>query len=153
MLFCWKVVACVLLFLLDLRSTREHVRTFEMLTDEYRYKILKLVEVKPDVSQRELAKSLGISLGKTNFCLNALIEKGLLKVTNFRNSQNKLAYMYLLTPSGIEQKSIVTLRFLKSKLREYELLQAEIAQLTQEAKTESNLDLSHNTNAVETPTT
>lgn len=153
MLFCWKVVACALLFLIDLRSTREHVHTFEMLTDEYRYKILKLVEAKPDVSQRELAKSLGISLGKTNFCLNALIEKGLLKVTNFRNSQNKLAYMYLLTPSGIEQKSIVTLRFLKSKLREYELLQAEIAQLTQEAKTESNLDLSHNTNAVETPTT
>lgn len=143
----------MLRFLIDLRSISEQVHAFEMLTDEYRYKILKLVEAKPDVSQRELAKSLGISLGKTNFCLNALIEKGLLKVTNFRNSQNKLAYMYLLTPSGIEQKSIVTLRFLKSKLREYELLQAEIAQLTQEAKTASNLDLSHNTKAVEKPTT
>ena len=153
MLFCWKVVACVLLFLIDLRSTREQVHAFKMLTDEYRYKILKQVEAKPDVSQRELAKSLGISLGKTNFCLNALIEKGLLKVTNFRNSQNKLAYMYLLTPSGIEQKSIVTLRFLKSKLREYELLQAEIAQLTQEAKVESNLDLSHNTKSVEASST
>jgi|GEM_PF-412153 len=153
MLFLLKVVVSELLFLLDLRSTREQVHAFEMLTDEYRYKILKLVEAKPDVSQRELAKSLGISLGKTNFCLNALIEKGLLKVTNFRNSQNKLAYMYLLTPNGIEQKSIITLRFLKSKLREYELLQAEIAQLKQEAKAESNLDLSHNTNSVETPAT
>lgn len=64
-----------------------------MLTDEYRYKILKLVEANPEISQRELAKNLGISLGKTNFCLKALIEVGLIKVTNFRNNANKLAYM------------------------------------------------------------
>jgi EPS-associated MarR family transcriptional regulator len=100
-----------------------------MLTDEYRYKILKLVEAKPDVSQRELARDLGISLGKANFCLKALIEKGLLKATNFRNSKNKLAYMYLLTPNGIEEKSAITLRFLKSKIQEYELLQKEIEQI------------------------
>lgn len=124
-----------------------------MLTDEYRYKILKLVEAKPEISQRELAKDLGISLGKANFCLKALIEKGLLKATNFRNSQNKLAYMYLLTPNGLEEKSSITLRFLKSKMREYELLQAEIAQLKQETKAESNLDLSHTANSIETPTT
>lgn len=111
-----------------------------MLTDEYRYKILKLVEAKPEISQRELAKALGISLGKTNFCLRALIEKGLLKATNFRNSQNKLAYMYLLTPTGIEEKSSITLRFLKSKMRDYELLQAEISQLMQEEKSTSALD-------------
>lgn len=100
-----------------------------MLTDEYRYKILKLLEVQPDISQRELAKGLGISLGKANFCLKALIEKGLLKAANFRNSQNKLSYMYLLTPAGMEEKSSITLRFLKSKIQEFELLQQEIEQI------------------------
>ncbi|MDP3086756.1 MAG: MarR family EPS-associated transcriptional regulator [Methylotenera sp.] len=103
-----------------------------MLTDEYRYKILKLVEARPDISQRELAKDLGISLGKANFCLKALIEKGLLKAANFRNNQNKLAYMYLLTPAGIEEKSSITLRFLKSKMQEFELLQREIEQISQD---------------------
>lgn len=122
-----------------------------MLTDEYRYKILKLVEAKPEISQRELAKGLGISLGKANFCLRALIEKGLLKATNFRNSQNKLAYMYLLTPTGIEEKSSITLRFLKSKMRDYELLQAEIAQLMQEAKSTSILDSKVDLNLPEAP--
>ncbi len=105
-----------------------------MLTDEYRYKILKLIEAKPEISQRELAKMLGVSLGKANFCLNALIEKGLLKATNFRNSQNKLAYMYLLTPSGVEEKSKITLRFLKSKMQEYELLKQELNVLVEETK-------------------
>jgi len=117
-----------------------------MLTDEYRYKILKLVEAKPEISQRELAKNLGISLGKANFCLKALIEKGLLKATNFRNSQNKLAYMYLLTPNGIEEKSSITLRFLKSKMQEYELLQAEISLLMQETKSDLTLDQTSDSN-------
>jgi EPS-associated MarR family transcriptional regulator len=107
-----------------------------MLTDEYRYKILKLVEAQPEISQRELAKNLGVSLGKTNFCLKALIDIGLIKASNFRNSQNKLAYMYLLTPTGIEAKSAITLRFLKSKTHEYEILQAEINALMKEANTE-----------------
>ncbi len=104
-----------------------------MLTDEYRYKILKLLEAQPEISQRELAKNLGVSLGKTNFCLKSLIDIGLIKASNFRNSQNKLAYMYLLTPSGIEAKSAITLRFLKLKMQEYEILQAEIKDLMQEA--------------------
>ncbi len=82
-----------------------------MLTDEYRYKILKLLEVNPEISQRELAEQLGVSLGKANFCLKSLIEVGLLKVTNFKNSKNKSAYMYLLTPSGIEEKAKVTVTF------------------------------------------
>ena len=107
-----------------------------MLTDEYRYKILKLLEAQPEISQRELAKNLGVSLGKTNFCLKALIDIGLIKASNFRNSQNKLAYMYLLTPHGIEAKSAITLRFLKSKMHEYEILQAEINALMKEANTE-----------------
>jgi EPS-associated MarR family transcriptional regulator len=104
-----------------------------MLTDEYRYKILKLVESNPSISQRELAQELGISLGKVNFCLKALIEKGLLKVTNFRNSKNKKAYMYLLTPHGIEEKASITMRFLKYKIQEYKTLQAEIEELRREA--------------------
>ncbi len=103
-----------------------------MLTDEYRYKILKLVQEKPDISQRELAKALGISLGKTNFCLKALAQVGLLKVSNFRNSKNKLAYMYVLTPTGIEHKAAVTLNFLKHKLTEYEELANEIEELRNE---------------------
>ena len=103
-----------------------------MLTDETRYKILKLIEASPQMSQREVANELGISLGKTNYCLKALIEKGILKVTNFRNSQNKLAYIYKLTPKGIEEKASITSRFLKIKMHEYETLEAEIASLKKE---------------------
>lgn len=129
-------------FLVKSRSSHEHTKPsyIKMLTDEYRYKILKLVEVKPEISQRELAAELGISLGKANFCLKALIKVGLLKATNFRNSKNKLAYMYLLTPNGIEEKSSITLRFLKSKIQEYESLQAEITLLMQETKSELTLN-------------
>jgi len=104
-----------------------------MLTDEYRYKILKLVSDRPEISQRELAQQLGISLGRVNYCLKALIEKGLVKATNFRNNNNKLAYMYLLTPSGIEEKASITVSFLKWKLQEYEVIQAEIKELRREA--------------------
>ena len=102
------------------------------LTDEHRYKILKLIESNPSISQRELAQHLGISLGKVNFCLKALIDVGLLKATNFRNSKNKLAYMYLLTPKGVEERASITLRFLKHKVQEYEALQAEIEALRKE---------------------
>ncbi len=84
----------------------------------------------------------------TNYCLEALFVKGLLKVSNFKNSKNKLAYMYLLTPRGIEEKSAITLRFLKSKIAEYENLSAEIKLLMQEANADSskiaaNLSLAH----------
>jgi EPS-associated MarR family transcriptional regulator len=104
-----------------------------MLTDEYRYKILKILEANPEISQRDLARALGVSLGRTNFCLKALIERGLLKVTNFKNSSNKLAYMYFLTPKGIEEKSVITARFLKIKMQEYATLEAEIAELRKDA--------------------
>ena len=104
-----------------------------MLTDEYRYKILKVLETNSGISQRDLARELGISLGRVNFCLKALVEKGLLKATNFRNSHNKLAFMYLLTPSGIEEKSVITARFLKIKMQEYANLEAEIKELRHEA--------------------
>lgn len=104
-----------------------------MLTDEYRYKILKILDANPEISQRDLARELGVSLGRVNFCLKALIEKGLLKATNFRNSKKKLAYMYLLTPRGIEEKSAITAQFLKIKMQEYANLEAEIKELRREA--------------------
>jgi EPS-associated MarR family transcriptional regulator len=113
-----------------------------MLTDEYRYKILKILEVNPEISQRDLARELDISLGRANFCLKALIEKGLLKATNFRNSQNKLAYMYLLTPRGIEEKSTITAQFLKIKMQEYANLEAEIKELRREAVQLTNREVS-----------
>ena len=105
-----------------------------MLTDEYRYKILKELETNPEISQRELAKGLGISLGKANFCIQALIEKGFIKANNFRNSQNKKAYIYLLTPKGIEAKASITLQFLKYKMTEYQALKTELEHLQHEAK-------------------
>ena len=104
-----------------------------MLTDETRYRILKLLEAEPHASQRRIAEELGISLGRVNFCVQALIEKGLVKANNFRNSANKRAYLYLLTPRGIEEKAVVTARFLKRKLDEYESLKREVQELQQEA--------------------
>jgi EPS-associated MarR family transcriptional regulator len=105
-----------------------------MLSDEYHYKILKTLEARPKTSQRELAAELGVSLGKVNYCLQALIEKGLVKANNFRNSQNKAAYMYLLTPKGIEEKASITLHFLKYKMAEYQALKKEISLLKREAQ-------------------
>lgn len=104
-----------------------------MLTDEDRYRILKRLAEDPDASQRVLAGDLGISLGKVNYCLNALIEKGLLKVNNFRTSDNKRAYAYYLTPTGIKEKARVTVRFLRHKIAQYELLVEEIEQLKRDA--------------------
>jgi EPS-associated MarR family transcriptional regulator len=98
------------------------------------YGLLKTLEDNPGLSQRDLAKRLGISLGKVNFCINALVEKGCLKVNNFRNSDNKLAYAYLLTPQGLEQKARMTLEFLQIKVQEYERLRTEIKELKREAK-------------------
>ena len=85
------------------------------------------------MNQRDLAAALGVSLGKTNYCLKALLEKGLLKVQNFQSSKRKLAYAYLLTPAGVSEKAALTGRFLKRKIEEYELLKAEIELLRQES--------------------
>jgi EPS-associated MarR family transcriptional regulator len=103
-----------------------------MLSDEYRSKILKLLEEDPQISQRELARELGVSLGKANYCLQALMEKGLIKANNFKNSRNKKAYMYLLTSKGIAEKARATVRFLDRKVAEYEELRREIASLKRE---------------------
>ena len=104
-----------------------------MLSDEYRYKILKSLEANPEISQRELAGELGISLGRVNYCIQALIEKGLVKANNFRNSKNKKGYAYLLTPRGIEDKARMTVEFLKIKIAEHEALTKEISGLQAEA--------------------
>ena len=106
------------------------------LHEETRLKVMRLLEENPRLSQREVSQSLGVSLGKTNFCIKALIDKGLVKVSSFRKSQNKLAYAYLLTPSGIAEKSEITVRFLQRKMAEYESLQAEIAVLQLEMNDE-----------------
>jgi EPS-associated MarR family transcriptional regulator len=103
-----------------------------MLSDEIRYHILRELERDPQLSQRELAEMLGVSVGKTNFCLRALVDKGLVKVENFRRSGNKLAYAYQLTPSGIADKARMTKRYLQIKIREYESLQSEIEELRRE---------------------
>lgn len=104
-----------------------------MLSDEIRYKLMGLLADNPTLSQREVAHALGISLGKVNYCLRALIQKGLIKASRFTNSHNKAAYAYLLTPRGVEQKTALTMRFLRVKLREYEALRAEIKQIREQA--------------------
>jgi len=100
---------------------------------EVHYKLMRALEANPEMSQRELARTLGISLGKVNYCLRALMQKGWIKANNFTNSQNKAAYMYLLTPRGIEQKANLAVRFLRAKIEEYEALKLEIEQIREDA--------------------
>ena len=93
---------------------------------------MQILHANPDISQREMAKALGISFGGVNYCLNALMAKGLVKVQNFSQSQNKFGYVYLLTPAGIAEKMALTGSFLKRKMDEYEALRVEIETLQQE---------------------
>lgn len=103
-------------------------------------KVLRHFEDNPEITQRELAKELGVSLGKANYCVRALIEKGWVKVMNFKNSNNKSAYAYLLTPKGIEHKAQITVQYLRRKIAEYESLKLEIAQLQSEMEAPKNDD-------------
>jgi EPS-associated MarR family transcriptional regulator len=107
-----------------------------MSQDESHLKVLKILEANPHMNQRSLSEALGVSLGKTNYCIKALLDKGCIKVQNFRTHQNKLAYAYLLTPEGIKKKSELTFRFLKQKMADYEALKNEIEILKQESKSE-----------------
>lgn len=110
--------------------------------EDVRFRILRLLQDNPHLTQRELAGALGISLGKANFCVKALLDKalldkglldkGLIKLHNFKASRNKLAYSYLLTPAGVTEKAALTARFLGRKMAEYEQLKAEIESLKQE---------------------
>lgn len=110
------------------------------LNEEISYKVIKLIEQNPVLSQRALARDLGISLGKTNYCLKALIQKGWLKANNFKNNKNKAAYAYLLTPKGLDEKTRISVRFLKNKMAEYEELALQIEQLKAELHEDSIKD-------------
>lgn len=99
-----------------------------------RYKLMRLLEANPQMTQRAAARELGISVGKLNYCLRALTRKGLVKALRFKNSRNKAAYMYLLTPRGIETKAVLTVSFLRTKMSEYERLRAEIEEIRRESE-------------------
>ena len=113
----------------DLKNTNQ-----DSFASEAHYRVLRALEDNPKISQRELANQLDISLGKANYCLKALIDKGWVIARNFRNSQNKLAYAYVLTPNGINKRAQLTLRFLERKRKEFESLKHEIADLDAEVQ-------------------
>jgi EPS-associated MarR family transcriptional regulator len=111
--------------------------------EEIQLKVLRRLQQTPEVSQRVLAKELGISLGSINFCFQALVEKGWVKMQNFSQSKNKLRYAYLLTPTGVAEKSKLTTEFMKRKVAEYEALQLEIEILKSEISIEKHLNVEH----------
>ena len=94
--------------------------------------LLRRLESNPEYTQRELSKEMGVSLGKVNYCIKKLTEKGLIKITNFKQNPNKVGYAYLLTPRGIEEKTKLTFSFLKRKIKEYEILKDEINKLKED---------------------
>ena len=96
--------------------------------------LLRKLESKPEYTQRELSQEMGVSLGKVNYCMKKLTEKGWIKLMNFSHNPNKVGYVYLLTPRGIEEKARLTFAFLKIKLEEYEMLKNEISKLKQDAE-------------------
>lgn len=96
---------------------------------------MRLLEANPDLTQRELAKVLGLSVGSINYCLKALMGRGLVKMKNFANSKNKFGYVYVLTPTGLVEKAAITHQFLQRKMKEHEALKAEIEALKSEVKT------------------
>ena len=94
--------------------------------DPDKFNVLRKVNSNPNISQRELASQLNLSLGKVNYCLKSLKSKGLVKIKNFKKSENKLRYAYILTPKGISEKTKITISFMKRKMREYDELKSEI---------------------------
>jgi EPS-associated MarR family transcriptional regulator len=110
-------------------------------SSEIQFRVLRLLESNPHLTQRELSKSLGVSLGGVNYCLNALVAKGSVKIQNFKNNKNKWVYAYLLTPEGIAEKTALTGDFLRRKMLEYQELRAEIESLTQEGAISNGFDL------------
>ena len=100
--------------------------------EELRLEVMRVIEANPEMSQREIARELGASLGGVNYAMRALVERGLIKVQNFRKADNKIGYAYLLTPAGMKQKGQLAAAFLSRKLKEYELLRQEIEALKTE---------------------
>ena len=109
------------------------------MSSELQFRVLRLLESNPHLTQRELSKSLGVSLGGVNYCLNALVTKGSVKIQNFKNNRNKWVYAYLLTPQGIAEKTALTGSFLRRKMQEYQKLKEEIEILSNEINTEDIL--------------
>jgi len=109
-----------------------------MTNQELEYRALKILEQQPDLTQRQLAEELGVSLGKTHYLVKSLIDVGWVKLDNFQRSDNKWGYAYLLTPMGIAEKAAITTRFLVRKQREHTQLQEEIAQLQEEVRQQQN---------------
>ncbi len=107
------------------------------LQEDTYYRVLRLLEVNPDLTQREIAKELGLSTGGINYCLRALIDKGWVKVQNFSESKNKFGYIYVLTPVGVSQKIALTGKFLQRKMNEYDALRSEIKRLSNEIQNSS----------------
>ena len=105
-----------------------------MPNQQSKYQLLKSLEQDANLTQRQLSEELGISLGKVNYCLKSLIQKGFVKINNFKNSNHKLQYSYLLTPTGIEEKTKLTIEFLKVKTKEYEALKEELERIKNEKK-------------------
>ncbi|MCC5814317.1 MAG: MarR family EPS-associated transcriptional regulator [Leptospira sp.] len=99
---------------------------------ELQHKVLRQLQDNPNISQRDLAEILGISLGRTNYCLQALVEKGFVKARNFKNNKNKLSYAYLLTPQGIQEKAKLTMKFYEIKKKEFEDIKAELEKMQSE---------------------
>ena len=108
-------------------TTRPHA-----MPEDTHFQIMRILQDNPDLTQRELAQALGMSVGGLNYCLKALMDKGFVKMQNFQNSKNKFKYVYLLTPQGIAEKVALTSRFLKRKMEEYEALKVEIEALKAE---------------------
>jgi len=111
-----------------------------MTNQELEYRVLKILEQHPDLTQRQLAEELGISLGKTHYLVKSLIDVGWVKFGNFQHSDNKWGYAYLLTPMGIIEKAAITARFLVRRQREYAQLQKEIVQLQEEVRQQQDLN-------------
>ena len=105
-----------------------------VLTDTQRLQLLKLLQDQPQMSQRDLAQAMGVSLGKANYCLKALMDRGLVKFGNFRKNPDKRQYAYLLTPAGLEEKTRITMAFLRRKVAEFEALEKEISELRGDLK-------------------
>ena len=108
-------------------------RQAKLQEDTY-FRVMYILRENPDLTQRELAEKLGISVGGLNYCLKALMEKGMVKMKNFANSKNKFGYVYVLTPTGIAEKATITHRFLQRKMDEYEALKSEIEALRTEVQ-------------------
>ena len=116
-------------------------RQAQIQEDTY-FRVMRILQENPDLTQRELAEKLGVSVGGLNYCINALMDKGWVKMQNFQNSKNKFKYVYVLTPQGVAEKVALTSSFLERKMQEYEALKAEIKSLRQDAEKQDTLKAS-----------